>query len=42
MEKTLESTLDLKGIKPINPLEINPENCLEGLTLKLKCFGHLL
>ena len=44
LEKTLESPLDYKEIKPINPKEINPEYSLEGLLLKLKLqfFGHLM
>ena len=43
LEKTLESPLDCKEIKPVNPKEINPEYSLEGLMLKLKLqyFGHL-
>ena len=42
LEKTLESPLDCKEIKPVNP--INPEHSLEGLMLKLKVqsFGHLM
>ena len=42
LEKTLESPLDNKEIKPVNPIkprliqEINPEYSLVGLTLKLK------
>ena len=36
LEKTLESSLDCKEIKPMNPKEISPEYSLEGLTLKLK------
>ena len=42
--ETLESPLDCKDIKPVNPKEINPEYSLEGLMLKLKLqyFGHLL
>ena len=42
--KTLESPLDSKEIKPVNPKEINPEYSLEGLLLKLKlqCFGYLM
>ena len=36
MEKILESLLDCKKIKPVNPKEISPENSLEGLMLKLK------
>ena len=43
LEKTLESPLDSKEIKPILPA-INPEYSLEGLKLKLKLqyFGHLI
>ena len=43
-EKTLESPLDCKEIKPVNLKEINPEYSLEGLMLKLKLqySGHLL
>jgi len=44
LEKTLESSLDCKEVKPVNPKEINPEYSLEGLMLKLKLqyFGHLM
>ena len=44
LEKTLESPLDCKKIKPLNPKEISPEYSLEGLMLKLKLqyFGHLI
>ena len=44
LEKTLESPLDSKEIKPVNPKEINPEYSLEGLLVKLKLqyFGHLI
>ena len=44
LEKTLESPLDCKKIKPVNPKKINPEYSLEGLVLKLKLqhFGHLI
>ena len=44
LEKNLESPLDCKGVKPVNPKEISPEYSLEGLMLKLKLqyFGHLL
>ena len=44
LEKTLESPLECKEIKPVNPKEISPEYSLEGLMLKLKVqsFGHLL
>ena len=42
MEKTLESPLDCKEIKPVNLKEISHEYSLEGLMLKLNCFnfGH--
>ena len=36
LENTLESPLDSKEIKPVNPKEINPEYSLEGLMLNLK------
>ena len=42
LEKTPESPLDSKEIKPVNLREINSEYSLEGLTLKLQCFGHLM
>ena len=44
LEKTLESPLDCKENKPVNPKEISPEHSLEGLMLKLKFqyFGHLM
>ena len=47
LEKTLESPLDSKEIKPFNPKgnqSISPEYSLEGLMLKLKLqyFGHLM
>ena len=44
LEKTLESPLDYKEIKLVNPKEINPAYSLEGLMLKLKLqyFGHLI
>ena len=44
MEKTLESPLDCKEIKPVSSKKISPEYSLEGLMLKLKLqyFGHLL
>ena len=43
LEKTLESPLDYKEIKPVNPKEISSEYSLERLMLKLKLqyFGHL-
>ena len=34
LEKTLESPLDSKEIKPVNPKGNNPEYLLEGLMLK--------
>ena len=37
LEKTLDSPLDSKEIKPINP-----EYSLEGLKLKLQYFGHMI
>ena len=44
LEKTLESPLDCKEVKSVNPKEINPEYSLEGLMLKLtlQYFGHLI
>ena len=51
LEKTLESPLDYKEIKPVYPKgnqsilkESSPEYSLEGLMLKLKLqyFGHLM
>ena len=44
LEKTLESPLDFKEIKPVNPNKINPEYSLERLMLKLKLqyFGYLM
>ena len=44
LENTLESQLDCKEIKPVNPKEINSEYSLEGLMLKLKLqyFGYLM
>ena len=44
LEKTLESPLDCKEIKPVHTKEISPEYSLEGLMLKLKLqyFGHLM
>ena len=51
LEKTLESPLDCKEIKPVNPKgnqsipkEISPEYSLEGwmLKLKLQYFGDLI
>ena len=44
LEKTLESPLDCKEIKSVNPKGNTPEYSLEGLMLKLKLksFGHLM
>ena len=44
LEKTLESSLDCKEIKPVNLKEISAEYSFEGLMLKLKLqyFGHLM
>ena len=44
LEKTLESPLDCKEVKPVNSERISPEYSLEGLMLKLKLqyFGHLM
>ena len=44
LEKTLESLLGCKEIKPSILKEISPEYSLEGLMLKLKLqsFGHLM
>ena len=44
LEKSLESPLDCKEIKPVNPEEINPEYSLEGLLLKqnFQFFDHLM
>ena len=36
LEEALESPLDCKEIKLVNPKEINPEYSLEGLMLRLK------
>ena len=44
LEKTLESPLDCKEIKPVNPKGNSPKYSLEGLMLKpkLQYFGHLM
>ena len=44
LEKTLESPLDCKEIKPVHPKGNQSEYSLEGLMLKLKVqyFGHLM
>ena len=44
LEKTPESPLNSKEIKPVNLKAINPEHSLEGLMLELKLqyLGHLM
>ena len=44
LETILESPLDCKEIRPVNPKGISPEYSLDGwmLTLKLQYFGHLM
>ena len=42
LEKTLESPLDSKDIKPVNPKGVNPEYSPEGLMLELQYFCHLM
>ena len=44
LEKTLESSLDSKVIKPVHPKGNQLEYSLEGLmmNLKLQYFGHLM
>ena len=44
LEKNLESPLECKEIKPVNPKGNQSEYSLEGLMLKLKLqsFGHLM
>ena len=42
VEKTLESPLDCKEIKPVNPKRNQPWISLERLMLKLQYFGHLM
>ena len=44
LEKTIESPLACKEIKPVNPKGINPEYWSEELmlTLNLQYFGHLM
>ena len=42
LEKTLESPLDCKEIKLVNPKGNQPQHSLEGLMLKLQYFGHLM
>ena len=41
LEKTLESPLDCKEIKPVNPKGNQPYS-FEGLMLRLQDFGHLM
>ena len=41
LEKTLESPLGCKEMKPSILKEINPEYSLEGLMLKIQYSGHL-
>ena len=42
LEKTPESPLDSKQIKPVSLKGNNPECSLERLMLKLQYFGHLM
>ena len=42
LEKTPESPLNYKEIKPVNPKRNNPEYSLEGLKLKLQYISYLL
>ena len=42
LEKILESPLDSKEIKPVNPKGNQPRYSLEGLMPKLQYFGHLM
>jgi len=42
LEKTLENPLDCKEVTCVNLKKISPEYSLEGLTLKLQYFGHLM
>ena len=42
LEKTLESPLDCKELKPSILKEISPEYSLEGLMLKLQYFDYLM
>ena len=41
-EKTLESPSDSKEINQSILKEMNPEYSVEGLTLKLQYFGHMM
>ena len=42
LEKTLESSLDIKEIQPVDPKGNKSEYSLEGLMLKLQYFGHMM
>ena len=42
LEKTLESTLNRKEIKPVNPKRNQCWLFMEGLMVKLEYFGHLM
>ena len=42
LKKTLESPLDSKEIKPVNPKGNYHEYSFEGLMLKLQYLGHLM
>ena len=44
LERTLESPLDFREIKPVNPKGHRPEYSLKGLMLKLKLqyCGHVM
>ena len=42
LEKTLESPLDSKEIKPVSPKGNQSQKFLEGLMLKFQYFGHLM
>ena len=42
LEKIIESPLDYKEINQSIIKEINPEDSLEGLMLKLQYFSHLM
>ena len=42
LEKTLESPLECKEIKPLNPKGNQPDYSLAGLMLKLQYFDHLI
>ena len=42
LEKILESPLDCKELQSVHPKGNQSEYSLEGLMLKLQCFGHLM